>query len=484
MLEIGQDGLAPDFLYEQLATELGLAIEQGSLRSGERLPSVRRLAQDRGVSVSTVLQAYMRLESAGLVEVRPKAGHFVRRRTCVVEEPRPPRKALQPARVAVSDGVARLTTALRDPSVVPLGSAYLDASVLPIVALNRTLAQIAREAGTAGARYDVPPGLPTLRHQLARRAVTWGVALHEDDFVTTVGATEGITLGLRAVARPDDTVVVESPCYFGLLQVIESLGMRALEVPASARTGLDLDALDEAIRSTPVRAIVLSANVSNPLGSVMPDAHKERLVATARRHDIPIVEDDVYGDLTFDGPRPRPLRAFDHDGRVLLVGSVSKTLAPGYRVGWIAPGRYQERVERLKLAQSLACPTLPQMAVAELLGSGGYDRHIRRLRGLLAGQVERYREAIAAVFPAGTRLSAPRGGFLLWVELPAGVDALAVQERALGRHVAIAPGPIFSARQRFGNFIRVSCGLPFSPAVDAALRIVADACEPARRPLG
>jgi len=470
--------LAPDFLYEQLASELGLAIEQGSLRTGERLPSIRRLAQDRGVSVSTVLQAYVRLENAGLIEVRPKAGHFVKRRGRVVDEPRAPRKASQPARVAVSGGVERLWAAHRDPSVVPLGSAYLDASLLPIVALNRTLAQIARESATAGARYDALPGLQTLRHQLARRAVTWGVALHEDDFVTTVGATEAVTLGLRAVARPGDTVVVESPCYFGLLQVIESLGMRALEVPASPRAGLDLDALEAAIRATPVHAIVLSANVSNPLGGVMPDDHKERLVATARRHDLPVIEDDVYGDLTFEGPRPRPLRAFDHEGRVLLVGSVSKTLAPGYRVGWIAPGRYQAQVERLKFAQSLACATLPQMAVAELLESGGYDRHVRRLRGLLAGQVERYREAIAQAFPTGTRISAPRGGFVLWIELPQGTDALGVQERALARHVAIAPGPIFSARQRFGNFIRVSCGLAFSPAVDAALRIVADACRP------
>lgn len=463
---------ASDFLYEQLATELGQAIERGALRPGERLPSVRRLAEDRAISVATVLQAYLRLENAGLIEVRPKSGHFVRRRTDGVAEPRAARKTSQPARVSVCDGVWRLTAALRDPSVIPLGSAYLDANILPIQALNRLLAQIAREASTAGARYDVPPGLPTLRHQLARRAVSWGLVLHEDDLVTTIGATEAITLSLRAVAKAGDTIAVESPCYFGLLQSIESLGMRALEIPGSSRTGIDLDALEEALRTAPVRAIVLTANVSNPLGAVMPDDAKERLIRIAQRHDLPVIEDDVYGELVFDGTRPRPLRAFDKDGRVLLIGSVSKTLAPGYRVGWVAPGRYQEHVERLKFSQSLASPTLPQMAVAEFLASGGYDRHLRRLRGFLAGQIDRYREAIAGNFPDGTRVSAPRGGFVLWVEMPAGVDALELQERALARGIAVAPGPIFSARSRFGNFIRVSCGMPWGPRVEAAVKIV------------
>ena len=464
------DDPASDFLYEQLATELGHAIDRGSLRPGERLPSVRRLAEDRAVSVATVLQAYLRLENAGMIEVRPKSGHFVRRRTESTAEPRAPRKASQPARVSVSDGVLRLSQALRDPSVVPLGSAYLDADILPIVALNRLLAQIAREASTAGARYDVPPGLPTLRHQLARRAVSWGVALHEDELVTTVGATEAITLSLRAVARAGDTIAVESPCYFGLLQAVESLGMRAVEIPGSPRTGMDLDALDEALRTGPIRAIVLSANVSNPLGAVMPDDAKERLVRTAERHDLPIIEDDVYGDLVFDGTRPRPLRAFAKGGNVLTVGSVSKTLAPGYRIGWIVPGRYRERVERLKFAHTLATPTILQMAIAEYLDRGGYDRHLRTLRVKFAAQVQRFREEVATYFPEGTRTSEPQGGFVLWVELPGEVDALTLQAEALEDGIAIAPGPVFSARERFTSCIRLSCGFPWSDRIASAVQ--------------
>lgn len=464
------------FLYEQLAAELGQAIERGALRPGDRLPSVRRLAEERDVSVATVLQAYLRLENTGLIEVRPKSGHFVRKRTEVVAEPRPPRTCATPARVSVSDAVARVLEALRDPGVVPLGSAYVDPEMLPVSALNRMLAQLAREASTAGARYDAAPGLLTLRRQLARRSVDWGVPISEDEFVTTIGATEGLTLALRAVAKHGDVIAVESPTYFGVLQAIEGLGMRALEIPANPRTGMDVDALEEALKTQPVRAVMLTPNVSNPLGSIMPDEAKERVVKLARRHDVPLIEDDVYGELVFDGSRPRPLRAFDPgpDSRVLLVGSVSKTLAPGYRVGWCAGGKWHDAVLRLKYSQSLACPTLTQMAVAEFLGSGGYDRHLRRLRSHLAGQVERYRDAVIDAFPDGTRVSAPRGGFVLWIEMPGGTDALELQDRAIAKGVVIAPGPIFSARNRFGNFVRISAGMPWNPKVDAAIRLLGD----------
>ena len=230
---------------------------------------------------------------------------------------------------------------------------------------------------------------------------------------------------------------------------------------------------EELLKSQPVRALVVTPTVSNPLGSVMSDEDRERLVKITRRYDVPIIEDDVYAELVFDGSRPRPLRAFagpSEDGHVLLVGSVSKTLAPGYRVGWLAGGRWHDQILRLKFSHTLACPTLPGMAVAEFLASGGYDRHLRRLRAALATNVERYRESIATEFPEGTRVSAPRGGFVLWVELPLGVDSLALHEQALRRGIVVAPGPLFSARQRFSNFVRVSAGTPWSERVASAIR--------------
>ncbi|MGH2900694.1 MAG: PLP-dependent aminotransferase family protein, partial [Solirubrobacteraceae bacterium] len=321
--------------------------------------------------------------------------------------------------------------------------------------------------------YEGAPGLLTLRRQVARRAVEAGVALSENDLCTTIGATEALSLALRAVAKPGDIIAVESPAYFGVLQTIEGLGLRALEVPANPRTGLDVTALEETLRTQPIRAVVVTPTISNPLGSIMPDEERERLVRITKRYDVPIIEDDVYAELVFDGSRPRPLRAFagpSEDSHVLLVGSVSKTLAPGYRVGWLAGGRWHDQVVRLKYSHTLACPALLGMAVAEFLASGGYDRHLRRLRAALAGNVERYREMIATEFPEGTRVSAPRGGFVLWVELPPGVDALQLHDQALRRRIVIAPGPLFSARQRFANFIRISAGTPWSERIAEGMR--------------
>jgi DNA-binding transcriptional MocR family regulator len=464
------------FLYEHLADELGQAIDRGALRGGDRLPSVRRLAQERSVSVATVLEAYLRLENAGLIEVRPKSGHFVRRRSLLTAEPRTPRTCKAPSRVTVSDAYTKILAAMRDPELLPLGCTTIDQSYLPIQALNRLIIQVTREMTTVGARYEGAPGLLTLRRQIARRAIEVGVALDESDVCTTIGATEALSLALRAVARPGDVIAVESPAYFGVLQTIEGLGLRALEIPANPRTGLDVSAFEDTLRVQPIRAIVVTPTVSNPLGSIMPDDERERLVRITRRHDVPIIEDDVYGELVFDGSRPRPLRAFaggSEDSHVLLVGSVSKTLAPGYRVGWLAGGRWHDQIVRLKYGSTLACPSLPGMAVAEFLASGGYDRHLRRLRAALAGNVERYREMIATEFPEGTRVSAPRGGFVLWVELPPGVDALQLHDQALRRRIVVAPGPLFSARQRFANFIRISAGTPWSERIAEGMRTLA-----------
>src|SRR5262245_37127242 len=330
---------ASGFLYEHLADELGQAIDRGALRAGDRLPSVRRLAQERSVSVSTVLEAYLQLENAGLIEVRPKSGHFVRRRAPLTAEPRTPRVCQKPSRVTVGDAYTKILEAMRDPELVPFGYATIDQEYLPMAQLNRMVGQLTREVTTLGARYEAAPGLLTLRRQVARRAVEWGVALSEHDVCTTIGATEALSLALRAVAKPGDVVAVESPAYFGVLQTIEGLGLRALEVPANPRTGLDVTAFEETLRGQPVRALVVTPTASNPLGAVMPDEERERLVRITRRYDVPIIEDDVYAELMFDGSRPRPLRAFagpSEDSHVLLVGSVSKTLAPGYRVGWLA----------------------------------------------------------------------------------------------------------------------------------------------------
>lgn len=479
MLQVPSDQPpSAQLLFAKLADDVASLIKQGSLRPGDRLPSVRRLSKDRKVSVATVLSAYERLEHAGLIEAKTKSGHFVRREPTYARvageaqcTPRckPPRLTLAPQRPSVSDGVRRLLDSMRDPMVVPLGAAQMDASLLPIKPLNRILSSIARELSTAGAHYELPEGLAVLRRQLAKRSVIWGAPMAADDFIVTAGAMEGLLLALRATTRPGDTIAIATPTYFGILQLVEEMGLKVIEVPTLPHTGLDLDTLEVALDEAPVRAVVGVTTFDNPMGSLMSDANKERLVRMLEKRDIPFIEDDIYGDLGFDGTRPRPAKSFDRKGLVIYTSSISKTIAAGYRVGWVVGGRYHETIERMKFSQNIATPTLLQMAVAEYFESGAYDRHLRHLRERIAKQVSQYRAEVARSFPAGTWISDPRGGFVLWIELPAQVTGLELQARAFEAGIAVAPGSIFSARQRYASFIRLSCGGEWSPRFEGAI---------------
>lgn len=458
------------YLYEQVVGKIAGLIGQRVLRPGDRIPSVRRLSSQMDVSISTVLQAYLLLESKGLIEARPQSGYFVKLR---VEKLPPEPKTSSPSAsatpVGVSELVSKMLEAARDPEIVPLGAATPSHELLPVNQLNRAIAAIARRRGPAAINYDLPPGNEALRRQVARRSLDWGCNLSLHDIVTTCGGMEALNLCLRAVAKPGDTIVIESPTFFGILQVIESLGMKALEIATHPRDGMDLEALEHAIKRNRVKACIMIPNFNNPLGSCMPDKNKRALVGMLSRREIPLIEDDIYGDFYFGNGRPKTVKAFDREGLVLLCSSFSKTLAPGYRVGWAAPGRFKFQVEQLKFMNTLATATLPQMAIAQFLESGGYDRHLRRLRKALATQVQLVSLAISRYFPEGTRVTRPLGGFVLWVELPKSVNSLELHRKALREKIGIIPGPIFSPKQKYQNFIRLSCGLPWSDRLEQAL---------------
>lgn len=456
-------------LYAKVARALEELIHAGALRPGEKVPSVRRASRQHGVSVNTVVEAYTALENRGLIEGRPKSGFFVRSRVLDKARKAASKSDQRPRVVEVGSLQSRLFDAARAPDVIPFGAAYPSADALPALKLARITASLSRRRPAECISYDMPPGSEALRREVAKRSLEAGTNLTPDEIITTCGGTEALALALRAVTKPGDVVAVESPTYFGLLQLVEDLGLRALEIPMDATTGLDLTALESSLKHSKVAAVVTVPNHSNPLGSVMPDAAKERLAAMLRERKIPLIEDDINGELAHGLGRGKAVQAFDQDGWVLLCGSFSKTLAPGYRVGWIAPGRFHARVKSLKLTSTLATPSLPQMAVAEFVANGGYDHHLRSLRALFAAQTAHFREVILREFPGGTKVTNPAGGFVLWVELPANVSALRLHERALAEKISVAPGPMFSARQQFGNCIRINCGHARSAKLDAAL---------------
>lgn len=463
-----------DLLYERVADHIVTLIDKGTLRPGERLPSIRKLSSQMDVSISTVLQAYMMLEGKEWIEAKPQSGFYVRPGRNLPPEPKASAPSAVVSRVGVSELVAQVFQSAHDPEMLQLALSTPSPEHLPVKRLNRLMAAATARSGARALSYDFPPGYRPLRHEVAKRLIDAGCRLSENDIVTTHGTMEALNLCLRAVARAGDVVAIESPAFYGTLQIIESLGMKALEIPTDPRDGVVLDALASALRRQRVKACLFVTNFSNPLGSCMPDANKKALVELLARREIPLIEDDIYGDLSFGPGRPKTAKAYDKHGLVMLCSSFSKTLAPGYRVGWTAPGRFRPQVESLKFTSSMATATAPQMAIAEFLSSGGYERYLRKLRRTLMAQVQQMSNAIGRYFPAGTKVTRPQGGYVLWVELPNGVDSLELHRRALAQKISIAPGPIFSAKQRYKNFIRLSCGLPWSEKVDRAVQTLAD----------
>jgi DNA-binding transcriptional MocR family regulator len=463
---------APAPLYVELARSIEQLIEQGTLRPGHRLPSVRRMSLQRDVSISTVLQAYTLLENRGCIEARPQSGYYVRPRLPSAPEPRMARPMAKPSYVGVKDLTAEVIARATDPSFVPLGSACPDASLFPTKKLARILAAVGRNDPALLGRYAMNWAFDPLAREIARRYLQAGCPIGHDELVITIGCSEALNLSLRAVTKPGDTVAVETPAYFGFLDTIQSLNLRVVEIPTDPRTGLCLDATRDALAQNDVKALLVMPSYQNPLGSCMTDAKKEALYQLLAEFDVPAIEDDIYGDLHFGERRPKPLKSWDTDGRVLLCSSFGKTLAPSLRVGWCAPGRYLERVRRLKFTNTLGTPVILQKTVSDFLRNGGYDHHLRSIRRAYHQQLHLFSQSILRHFPAGTRLSRPEGGFILWVELPPAVDTLALHNEAAKHRINTAPGALFSVKDRYRSCLRMGCGVPWSDTIEQAIETI------------
>jgi len=462
-------------LYETLADEIAKSIRDGVMRAGDKLPSVREACAARGVSPSTVFQAYYLLEARGLIRAQPRSGYYVH----APAESRPPEPGTsspdgESTELAISERIFDILGSVRNRDVTPLGSAFPSPLLFPLPRLAQAMAAHLKRQDPLDTVEDLSPGNPGLRRQIALRYLIGGMNVPASDIVVTNGALEALNLCLQAVTQVGDTVMVEAPTFYGALQALERQGLKALEVPTHPRTGVDLAAMEAAIKRHAPSACWLMTQFQNPLGSLMPDDKKRQLVEMLARHGIPLIEDDVYGELYYGAARPVPAKAYDTEGLVLHCSSFSKCLAPGYRIGWASAGRYSRQVQRLKLSSTLSASGPAQGAIAEYLEQGGYDRHLRRLRQTLQTQQDRMADAIAQEFPAGTRVTRPQGGFFLWVELPAAVDALALHRDALARGISVAPGPIFSASSQFASALRLNYGHPWDAAHEDAIRVLGE----------
>ncbi|MBP0024846.1 MAG: PLP-dependent aminotransferase family protein, partial [Roseofilum sp. SID2] len=423
--------------------------------------------QQMSVSISTALEAYRLLEDRGLIGAKPQSGYFVR---SLKSPPEPDRSSPTQKSCRVDTSlVFQVNSMLRDPEIIQLGAAVPGMDLFPLSTLNRLMGQVMRQDPTLVHSYTPPPGCLEFRRAIARRLLDADCAVTPDQIVATHGATEAVYLSLRATTQPGDTVAIASPCYYGLLETLSILHLRALELPTHPREGICLTALETALKRKQISACALVSNFSNPLGTCMSNEKKQDLVELLARYQIPLIEDDVYGDLSFDGDRPKAIKAFDKDGFVLYCASYSKVLSPGLRVGWAIPGRYQSTVERLKLTVNMSTSPASQLAIAAFLANGGYDRHLRNLRRAYEQQMLQMIQAICHYFPEDTKVTRPTGGQVLWIELPPHFDAMELFYRAGQHKISISPGIMFSPSGSYGNCFRLNSGLPWSPEIEQAM---------------
>ena len=470
-------------LYRQLANHYRTAIEAGALVQGDRFPSVRNLMARHAVSLSTALQLCRQLESDGWLEARPRSGNFVRqpRRSPALPLAEPiPGQALDPAQyVGINARVSEFIARGRQSQVkTNFSSARSAPELYPGEALKNAATRALRQHPEILVRPPPNSGIAAFRSTLAKRAMTNGMLLTPEEILVTQGCIEALNLALRATTQPGDVVAVESPTFFGLLQVLETLGLRALEIPTSPQNGISIEALELAIQTRQnIKALVVVPHLQNPLGSIMPNTHKQRLVELCSSQQIALIEDDTYSPLTDDDQPLKALKSWDKNGNVIHCASLHKVLAPGMRLGWMTAGRWQSRVEMLKYVQSRNNEALAQLAAADFMSSSAYDRHLRRLRSCLRTQRRLTAETIASHFPEGTRLTEPAGGLALWVELPQNLSSRMVFDAALSEGIYIAPGLMFSNSNRYEKFIRLNCGAPYTAEIDAALKRLGKICS-------
>jgi len=468
---------AESFKYDQVSRYINDLIEKGDLKPGDKAPSLRKLSKQLGVSIATVSQSYLNLEDQGVLNAKPQSGFFVNAlATHINNIPKSTSKSSQPRKVRFGELFEEIFSNANNPRIVPFGTAKPSMEFMPVKSLTRTTRSILTRHPKKCMDYSFPPGDLKLREQIALRYQHRRILA--DEVIITSGATEALSLSLLTVAKRGDIIAVESPTYFAVLRMIEKMGMLAIEIDTDPDTGMELEALEEAFDTMDIKAVLASPNISNPLGCLMPEEKKRALVNMLAERDIPLIDDDVYGDVYFGDKSPRSAKSYDLNNMVLTCSSFSKTLAPGYRIGWVLAGRYRKKVQELKQATFSATSSVNQMAMAEFLSSGQYDRHLVRLRKAMREQVDKGRYMISKSFPPGTCISNPNGGNVLWVEMPRGCNCIEIFNRALHHNIGVTPGILFSATRRFKNYLRINCGFPWTDVNEAAIntlgRIVAE----------
>lgn len=465
-----------NYKYERIVEYYRHAIHEGKIGGGEKLPSLRKTAVQFDCALSVAMQAYQELEITNHIRAIEKSGFFVLPASSEsIPQPERYQHRLSPQPSIPSSYTGKIIAISNDSTIMPLGAAIPDETLLPFAKLKRILTTLTNSSSKLLRQYSPPDGLPILRRQIAKLMLQRGAAVALDEVLITNGCTEALSLAVRVCTQQGDTIAVESPVFFGLLTLLEQYGRRVIEIPSSAVDGIQVDVLERVLQTTNIAACICSPNYQNPLSSVMPLGKKQQLIDLAGKYNITIIEDDIYGECSYENSVHPPLKQLDRDGLVMYCSSFSKTVSPGIRVGWLSGGRFHKQCSELKFSDSFGGPVILQQAMADFLDTGGYNYHIRKFRKRIAVQSYNIKELLVRNFPEGTRITSPTGGYFLWLELPKAVDAMELFSAALQKRIGIVPGPVFSCNQNlFTNCVRISCGSPVTEEMVKGIRRLGD----------
>lgn len=466
------------YKYEEISRDIETLVRNGALAVGEKVPSVRRISNQYGVSVTTVISAYTDLEKKGFIQSRERSGYFARMPAIKRSElPETPKKVSLSKEISSANLIRQFCEASRSVKPPQFGAAIPDPSLMPLASLQKKIAQAARRHGDAINAYDFSQGPLVLRREIAKLYFDRGLTVDPEDIVITNGCLEAITLSLKSVAPPGSTILVETPTYFCFLEILKFHGYKVCEVPTSTENGIDLANLEDSITKCKVKAALLIPSFQNPTGASLSDTNRKKVVDIISRHKIPLIEDDIYGELAFADSNPKPLKCFDKKDLVITCSSFSKTLSTGLRVGWVINRQYKEKILDSKAIHLISAPIINAHAVANYLVEENYARHIFKLKKTFEYQMQSVSEKVLENFPEGTKISHPEGGFFLWVQLPEQVDSTEVFFELMNDGIAVAPGPMCSAQGLYPNFMRLSCGFPDTRKGDQAIWKIGEAIK-------
>jgi DNA-binding transcriptional MocR family regulator len=462
-----------ELLYLKIADSLENQINNNTLKVGDKLPSIRMICRQHGVSMTTAQFAYYELEAKSLIEPKPQSGYYVsnsfRKKLAMPLVSKPENK---PVAKTVTDIIENSFHPASENNFTVFSRGVPAMKLLPVAKLNKGALLAIRTLPGGGTTYEPLQGNEKLRAQVAKWSFSWKGNLSEKDILTTAGCMSAISYCLMALTKRGDTIAVESPCFYGILQLAQSLGLNILEISTDPQTGVDMDSLKKIVLKTKLAACIFVSNFNNPFGSLMPEENKKEAVKLLLKYNIPLIEDDIYGDVYFGEKRPVCCKSFDEAGMVLLCSSFSKTLAPAYRVGWVAAGKFKNEVMKIKLFHSLSSTAITHEALGSFLETGRYEAHLRKLRKTLYTNFLQYVRVIGECFPENTRLSRPQGGLSLWVELPKSINTIELYNSAVSRKITFSPGSMFTLQKQFGHCMRLTYGLEWNDKTEIGLKVL------------